>query len=50
MIAKVLEGVRSLPIATKITKVALRISMGLNHIESMLRQEMKNLVLNVFIS
>lgn len=48
--AKVFEGVRSLPIATKITKVAFSMSIGLSQIERILRQEIKNLVLNVFIS
>jgi len=48
--AKVVLGVRSFPIPTKIANVALRINMGLSHTDRILRQEMKNLVLSVFIS
>ena len=48
--ANVLLGVRSFPIDTNIAKVAFRINIGLNHIERMFKQEMKNLTLKVFIS
>ena len=50
IIAKVFAGVRSLPIATYITKVAFKINIGLNQTDRILRQDIKNLVLSVFIS
>ena len=50
IIANVLLGVKSFPIDTNIAKVALRINIGLNQIERMFKQEMKNLTLRVFIS
>ena len=50
IIAKVLLGVKSLPIDTKIAKVAFRINIGLSHIERIFKHDMKNLTLSVFIS
>lgn len=50
MIAKVLAGVKSLPIATNIKKVAFKINIGLIQTDNTLRQLIKNLVFKVLIS
>jgi hypothetical protein len=50
MIAKVLAGVKSLPIATNIKNVAFKINIGLIQTDNTLRQLIKNLVFKVLIS